>query len=195
MLKVAVIILLVICCCGCVAPARLSLYERAERAQRIEALLTQGTLLLRQGDQESLVRAEAAFRLVQELDPQEPRGADGLGAVAWRRGDLWAAKMFFNQAISIDPSYDRPYAHLALIADMEGRTNDSYQLLQKAMELNPLNYRARNNFSALLANHAAGRSDLARSYDEIIKAQQLSPQKHPIIEENLRRIHGALSNY
>ena len=177
---------------ACVRSSSLSLSERVARTRKIEFLLTKGTFFLRQRDAESIARAEAAFKLVTVLDSREARAVDGLGAVAWHRKDFELAKSFFKRAIDINAHYDRPYAHLALIAQQEGDLVTAHRLFQQAMTLNPLNYRSRNNFAALLANNAADTAQMQVAYDEILKAEHLSPKNQPVVKKNVRRIGLAL---
>jgi Flp pilus assembly protein TadD len=181
---------------GCAVPRLLSPHEQAQRYRKVEALLTQATLLMRKGSAEELNSAESALHLARELSPQNARVVDGLGCLALRRHDYANAKYQFNKALELDSSYDRPYAHLALIAEQSGRVEEARHLLSKALQLNPLNYRSRNNYAVLLADLAGDETEIREAYEEMLKAAHSGPPKEALLEHNtrvMRRMLGAYS--
>ena len=161
--------------------------EKAYREQKIRELLSEGNKKLRQGDWDSLDRAQAAYSTARELDRDDARVIDGLGCVAWRKGNAQLAEVYFRRSIELNRDYDRPLAHLALVAESRGHHRASVELLRQAMELNPLNYRTRNNYAAVLMD-TDGRSDepqLAEAHRELLKAYELAGPEEEFISKNI----------
>ena len=140
-----------------------------EIEQQIESKLVtfmqQGVSAMRRGD---LSRAEANFALARELKSSDARVLDGYGCLALRQGNYNLAKSYFKQAISVDPMYSRPYAHLAIIARQNGELQAANELLVAALTLNPLNSWARGEYSRLLKL-----LDSTRANEELMKAYAL----------------------
>jgi Tfp pilus assembly protein PilF len=174
---------------GCVAPLNnnLSPQDEVMREERLVSLLTVGAHQLRAGSSSA---ALASFELARELSPTDPRVMDALGCVAWNRQEHVLAKYYFQEAIRINPNYDRAYAHLALIAEANGDILAAKELLQIAIRLNPLNYRARNNYAAVLIdelpNHGNENKEVV--VHELLKALQSG------VTENERVMMYNLSN-
>jgi tetratricopeptide (TPR) repeat protein len=120
----------------------------------------------------------------------DPRVWDGLGSIEYRRENYELAEKYFKKSIKLNPSYDRPYMHLALIAEKRGDILASYQLLRIAIHKNPMNYKARNNLAVLLSNYSNGSREMQSSaYDEIVKASAIN-NKEQLIEENKNVINN-----
>lgn len=164
-----------------------------EQAMQIESklqeLLAKGVFDLEGNSKESVDRAQAAFELAKALSPEDPRVLDGLGSVAFRRGDYLKAKGLFQQAVMADESYDPAYMHIAAVAEHNGDLLAAYQLLQKAIEKNPLNYRAHNNLGVfLLKYNSKEEASVKHAKNELLKASQLlesSQVQGSVIEKNL----------
>lgn len=155
---------------GCVK--NLSVAERARRSQSVEKLLGQSVLWMREGGRDSLEHAQSALLLAAELSPSDPRISDGLGCVYWRKGDVPAAEKYFMQAKRLDIFYGRAYVHLALVAQYRGEPIKAKKLLEYALELDPLDYRARNNYAVQMGEELKpgdGRSE--KVAQEILKAK------------------------
>ena len=140
---------------SCFKVTRPSPAELIARQKRVEALLTRGVLLLRAGDSSSLRLALNSFRSVAEILPDDPRGYDGLGCVFVRIESYARARRYFETALRLDPSYDPAYAHLAFVDEATGQTDNAAENYRRALLENPLNYRARLNFSLYLKKHHA----------------------------------------
>lgn len=142
--------LLIACALGCAVERPLSAEQQAQLELSVQHLLSRATASLRSGSTEQLEEAYNALELARDLDAQDPRIIDGLGCVEWRKGNYRLAAHFFRKALLIDPEYDRAYAHLALYEEQAGNISEALALLRRAVQLNPLNYRSRSNYSALL---------------------------------------------
>ncbi len=137
---------------GCVKRTNLlTIEQQHNREQLLQRLLSVGVDALRAGSEADLLIASDAFSFAAELAPTDRRVLDGLGVLAWRRCKLAEAKRLFQRAISSDPEYSRPYAHLAIIAEAEGDIRAALELLRIALERNPLNYPARKHRELLLS--------------------------------------------
>lgn len=149
--------------------------------QRAQEMVDRGVSFLRTASYE---QAEASFRVAAEL-AQIPAAYDGLACVHFLRGNVLEAKSLYKKIISWFPSYARSRANLALIYDLEGQSSAAAALYEDALSLEPLNYKVRNNYGALLLNsknHTA--RSAAKSY--LIDAQVIAD--HPIIRANIETI-------
>lgn len=157
--------------------------EVQQAEARVQKLIVAATDALRQGTPEALERAQGALEVARDLSPNDPRILDGLGCVEWRREHYGLAAEFFNRAIALEPKYDRPYVHLALIAERRGRKEVAKEYLQTAIKLNPLNFRARNNLAVMLLEegypHAAVR--------QLLQAYNSGAQKDVVVLHNLKQ--------
>ena len=179
---------------GCLVrrPPQPSLQQSLAREARLVSLLGDATASLRSPASMALSDAEAALQLALELAPEDPRVIDGLGCVAWRRGESERAKELFQQVLILNPLYDRAFVHLALIAQDEGDDPAAAALLQRALELNPLNVRARNNYALLLGGRGTENSellDVARR--EIRKANRSVRRVDGVLLRNLSALEGS----
>jgi len=151
-------------------------------------LVSQGVLFIRQfddGDAMALNRASAVFQLAYEIDSQGADIQDGLGCIAWRKGDLDSAETFFTYAIELDPSYARAWVNRAYIEEHKGNKEIAEIFLQKALEINSFDPHALNNLGGLVYDHASDehRKEYGRSL--IYRARELSPQDSNEIKHNL----------
>lgn len=179
---------------GCLLrrPAQPSLGQSLAREGRLVSLLGEATEYLRSPAATALSDAEAALQLALELAPEDPRVIDGLGCVAWRRGESARAKELFQRVLILNPLYDRAYVHLALIAQDEGDDPAAAALLQRALELNPLNVRARNNYALLLGGRGMENSELlGAARREIRKANRSVRRVDRVLLRNLSVLEGA----
>ena len=166
---------------ACMPP--LTLHEQMERANAVEELLEASVLAMRE---QSLDDAENSLLLALELNEQDPRIHDGLGCVAWRRGELSRAAEYFNDALVYDPSYARAYVHLSLYEESKGNMKRAKELLERALVLNPLSVRGRVNYAGLL--HESGRTNDARK--EIGKAVVRSKGRDIVVDTQRQLIQG-----
>jgi tetratricopeptide (TPR) repeat protein len=182
-LQLASVIILAISCVP-QDTARLSPLEIAKRDESVSQLLTNAIFDMRLDTKENLDRAEAALLVAKELNVLDPRVWDGLGSIEYRRENYDLAEKYFQKSIQLNPGYDRPYVHLALIAEKRGDILASYQLLRIAIHKNPTNYKTRNNLAALLNNYSNGDSEMQKSaHNEITKAVAINA-KEKLIENN-----------
>ena len=176
-LQLALCLCSVCLCMGCVQ--NLSLAQRSKRARSLEQLLNSSVLWMRSEEGNYLDQAESALRLAAELAPRDPRVIDGLGCVYWRRGDFSAAEKYFKQAANLDASYERAYVHLALVAERKGMNEEAGRLLEHALFLNPLDYRARNNYAVHLRDELARGQGTSKRVDrEILKTMHSINLRH-----------------
>lgn len=183
--SLCLLVLLMVNLTGCVMPQS---PNPAKQAQAL-SLIDQGTIALRAGE---LDRAEATFQAAWEID-ELPAAVDGLGCVAFLRGDSKRAEELFIQAYQMDDDYTEALGNLALLYEANGLSENARQLFERAIAENPGNARVRNNFAAYLKERAREDGDSersaqtsARARQELFKAHALSP--HPLIEQNLEKV-------
>lgn len=150
------------------------------RAERAKGYVEKGVLLL---DQLKFDDAEAAFLLSLKIEPT-PQGYDGLGCVAFRRGDYNAAELLYKKVIEKYPWYRTVYGNLALLFDTTGRHDGARELYYHASKILPENVRVQNNFGAHLFEHSDRRSK-EEGILTLRQARVVGP--NPVIEENLKR--------
>ncbi len=184
-LAAALVVVLVAALTGpaaCAGKAPLSPERRVLREQRVRELLRAGTASLRSSE---LDRAEASFLVARELSPRDPRVLDGLGCVEWRRRNEKLAAYYFRRAFEENAEYDRPLAHLALVAEGRGHHRAARELLRRAIELNPLSFRSRNDLAAVLLRLARGGPPSDDAYRELLRAFELAGPEDPVVRHNL----------
>lgn len=161
---------------GCVAIGRES--DRGAHGEA-QVLINKGVAHLRERE---LDLAQASFDLAWELD-ESPAALDGLGCVAFLRGDQKRAESYLLAAIKFDPKYGAARANLALLYELSGARDRALELYSEALNLEPNNVTARNNFAVALI--AGGADNKGTATHELLKAEAIV--SHPIISDNIKR--------
>jgi tetratricopeptide (TPR) repeat protein len=159
---------------GCVA---ISPEPPVMAVSRSLELIDLGTTHLRQAE---LDKAWAAFSLAHDIYPL-PQAADGLGCVAFLRGDFLGAEAFFVKAHQMDESYHEAIGNLALLYEHLGYLDQAQELYQYVIDQNPDNFRARNNFAVFLKEQQLP----AQARTHLLKAEASS--FHPLVRNNLEQ--------
>ena len=180
-LFVLLICLISTSCIGVNSP-HFSVEDSMRRNENISTLLSNAIYEMNLNSDESLERAMASLMIAKELNAFDPRIWDGLGSVEYRKRNFDQAEKYFKEAVRLNPGYDRPYMHLALIAEKRGDIITSYQLLRQAIHKNPTNFKARNNLAVLLSKYAGTDESLKKSaYTEITNAGVINSKEALII--------------
>jgi Tfp pilus assembly protein PilF len=159
----------------------------ADERRTVTELIDQGVVYMRAG---ALDRAEASFHASYEVLPQAA-AIDGLGCVAFLRRDFVRSEELFRQALAMDPQYHRALGNLAMVHEVTNRRESALQLYRRAIELEPKNVAARNNFAGLLYDYGLGDGKgyagaRQRARGELLKAQAVT--NHPIIKSGLETL-------
>ncbi|MCB0321246.1 MAG: hypothetical protein KDD60_09990 [Bdellovibrionales bacterium] len=155
-----------------------------DQQHRAAELLDSGTLLLRRA---ALDEAYGAFEVSYELDPSAA-ALDGIGCVAFLRGELIQARDYFLAANELEPEYAPSLGHLALIYELLGQSGvpgakEASEILhRRAIALAPEDGILRNNRAVSLGSD--GRYSTASR--EIFRAFAVLP--HAIVDTNLQKI-------
>ncbi len=161
---------------GCVLQRTSPLKE-----QRAQEMVDRGTILLRRGMYD---HAEAAFRVALD-QARVPAAYDGLGCALFLRGKPLEAESIYLKVITWFPRYAPAKANLALLYDMRGERSKALSLYEEALAQDPMNFKVRNNYGALLSNSQNQRGkSLGKSY--LTDAQVIV--NHPIVRANLEAI-------
>lgn len=170
--------------CAGSTSGQLTLQEQLSLEGKIRELVESAVVEMRTGTPAALDRAQASLEVARDINPNDPRVIDGLGCVEWRRGNLKLAEHFFRRALQLDSNYDRALAHLALILEARGDKNSARLLLQQSVQMNPLNYRNRNNYAALLLDQG----ETEESYRQLLRAAESGGREEPEIKSNLANV-------
>jgi len=172
------LLILVTIAAGCISPPPPR--PDGERVREGRSFIDHGTIELRRG---RLAEAEAAYRIALELTPTAA-ALDGLGCVAFLRGDLAGAQTFFERAIATEPGYSQALGNVALLYEAKGDIVRAEAFYRAALGAEPRNFRARNNYAAFL-RRGNDRTLLEDTRAELLKANAVA--RHPAIEANLVR--------
>ena len=168
---------------GCMANRVVGVEDQSEALRQVD----QGTLYLRQRD---LDKAEASFRVANETVPTLASALDGLGCVAFLRGNYKDAEEYFWRAYEVDSSYNNSLGNLALLYETTGDKQKAAQLYSRALQEDPRNFRARNNYAGFLVS-SGNNQKIKRAQDELLKAKMLL--NHPLISRNLENLDYSYS--
>ena len=144
---------------------------------QIEKLVDQGVGYMREG---KLDEAEAAFKVALEIG-NSAAALDGMGCVAFRRGETKRAEEFFWRAYEVDATYNNSLGNLALLYESQGLRLKALELYRRSLDLDPYNFRSRNNYAVFLAD-----GDIPKARGELLKAKALAP--HSVIKDNLNAL-------
>ncbi|MGI6523690.1 MAG: tetratricopeptide repeat protein [Bdellovibrionota bacterium] len=145
-------------------------------------LIDAGVIKMRLGQ---LTEAQAIFELALELAPLAET-FDGLGCLAFLRGDFKEAQRLFLTAYDRDEEYAPALEHLALLYEVYGFLEEADALYLKALSIDPTLLGGRNNRAAFLFdNHLGSDSEIK---NEFLKAKTVAD--HPVIKANLKALDG-----
>jgi len=97
-------------------------------------------------------KAIAAYRKAVDLDPNSPDPRFNLGFLYAKTKDYAAAEAAFLKAISLAPPYlDEVYYNLAMVQNRMGKHQESLKNLERALEANPSNAKAKEQLRRLKA--------------------------------------------
>jgi tetratricopeptide (TPR) repeat protein/tRNA A-37 threonylcarbamoyl transferase component Bud32 len=97
-------------------------------------------------------KAVAAYRKAVDLDPNSPDPRFNLGFLYAQTKDYAAAEAAFLKAISLAPPYlDEVYYNLAMVQTRMGKHQESLKNLERALEANPHNAKAKEQLRRLKA--------------------------------------------
>ena len=130
---------------------------------------------MREGDSHSLDQANAALNLAGELDSKDARVIDGLGSLAFKKGNYNLAEKYFYKAIFTNPRYARAYGNMALLKQVRKQPEKAISYYKQGLLLDPHDYKMRTNYALFLASRARTKGQLRTSYNELLKAKQLAP--------------------
>jgi Flp pilus assembly protein TadD len=139
-----------------------------------------GTIHLLQGD---LEKAEASFLLAKEI-AKLPEALDGLACVAFLRGDFERAEEGFTWIIEQFPDYAAVYGNAALLLEAQGKKEQARAYYLRALELDPENAAARNNFAVHLKEASQGEEIELESLRQLGQAYAVY-ENNPVIKDNI----------
>jgi Tfp pilus assembly protein PilF len=107
-------------------------------------------------------RAEQAERLVAE------------GSAAFERGELAAARDFFQKALALNPSNVAAHTHLGMLADSAGDLEEAARHFARAARLDRSSSSARNNYGVILQRLGRTR-EAAAEFEASLRADARQP--------------------
>lgn len=114
--------------------------------------------------------AEATYKKVIEVRPDDYAAYSNLGAFYYRTGRYSDAASQFREVTRLTPDNSRAYANLGGIYVLLKRNDDAIEMLQKSLDLQPTSL-AYNNLGTIY--YKMGRyEDAARNYEQAIKLKE-----------------------
>lgn len=154
--------------------------QQTEAEKRALALVDKGIMHIRSG---KLRDAEASFQVALDV-AQTPEAYDGIGCVRMLQGKYDVAERYFYHAYNLDKSYSHVYTNLAMLYQLQGRVHDAATMYEYALQSDPEDFRARNNYAAF--TQAYGVADKSAILEELERAHALAP--HPLIADNIEQM-------
>jgi Tfp pilus assembly protein PilF len=111
---------------------------------------------------DNISRAEQAERLVAE------------GAAAFERGDVTAARDFFQKALELNPASVTAHTNLGMLADTAGDLEEAARHFSRASRLEPSSSSARNNYGVILQRLGRTR-EAAAEFEASLRADARQP--------------------
>lgn len=171
------LLLNIVCILTSCAPSHEVIVVTPQEEKSAQLLNAQGVFALQKRD---LTKAESLFSLSREI-VQSAESLDGLGCVAFERGEYEEAKDFFSEARRVNPQYARVLGNAARVYEKTGDYEVALRLYQRALVERPGDSEVRNNYGAFLVEYDG---KPAMGEFEIIKASHL--KNDLIIESNIR---------
>lgn len=150
------------------SPVSIKQSRHQELAQSTEATdyYQQGMTLLYQ--RKDLKGAEAAFRKVIELNPNNAKAHYRLGVALIQQNKLEEAIAEYRQAIRIDPNDAAAHNDLGLALTLQGKLEEAITELRQAIRLNPDNAKAYSNLGLALFQQGKTEEAIAE-YKQVIR--------------------------
>jgi Tfp pilus assembly protein PilF len=111
---------------------------------------------------DNISRAEQAERLVAE------------GAAAFERGDVTAARDFFQKALELNPASVTAHTNLGILADTAGDLEEAARHFSRAVRLEPSSSSVRNNYGVILQRLGRTR-EAAAEFEASLRADARQP--------------------
>lgn len=118
----------------------------SEKEGAIQVLISKAATFLREDDLEG---AYSALSLAEEINPKHSGVSDGLGLIAYKKGDLPLAIKYFQLAIKNNQNNESSYSHLGIIAKQKGDLKAAEDLQTMALKINPTYVPARVRLAEL----------------------------------------------
>ena len=138
------------------------------------SLLRQAVQLQQQGQ---LPPAQALYRQVLALDPQQFDALHLLGVIARQQGDAAGAITLIAQAIAVDPAQPKAHANLGVALMDAGRAQEALDSHERAIALQPdyaMAWSNRGNALRQLQRH----DQALHSYQRAVSLQPNYPEAH-----------------
>ncbi len=148
--------------------------ERADGSSIAQAAITHRTLGLAYLEEDRLAEAEAEFRSLIEIAPQEVLGHANVGLVQLRRGQYADAEESLRQALSLDPGNSDVHLLLAHVYIQSGRGESARRQLEAGLEGDRDHVRTLYVLADLIATSAA-ESELESAAQALARAVALAP--------------------
>ncbi len=100
-------------------------------------------------DQRLRAEAEAQYKLAIEANPSDPKAQSRMGDIEVEKGDLEAAKGYYQQALKLQPGSADAAIGLANVLSEQGKPNDALPLLLQVETADPTNILAHYRLSAV----------------------------------------------
>lgn len=131
-------------------------------------------ILLQSHTPEALQQASAEFKLELKLSPEDSASEFQLGQIAQAQGKTADAKLYFERAVSLSPTFVQAYIALGKIDLQNKQYGEAISVLTRATQLQAGNPSA--HYALLTAYRDSGQMEKAKTEKAILDGLQKPPQ-------------------
>ena len=132
-----------------------------------------GHLLLNEGTEDNLARAEKLFREVIAVDPDNVSALSGLGEALLEKDSVDEVMEVLAKAVALNDTYTPAVVNMAFALARQGKAEEAKSRFDEAVELNPLDantYQRRGKSAELEGNMSAATEDYRKAVEILLGA-------------------------
>lgn len=119
----------------------------------------------------NLPQAEALYKQVLQVSPNQPDALHLLGLISKQKGDLATASQLMRKALTVNPNYVEAYVNLGATLQAQEKLDEAAECYRKALALRPNYAEVHSNLGVVLK----AQENLHESAQSFIRALELNP--------------------